>query len=482
MKYPPFYIKPEEGGKVLYSPNEAQEKLLNNLTGRDIIVKARKLGMTTAMQIEMLRRIIKNDNYSCATVAHRMDSAKRIFKIAKFAFDNHPCKDLLKPNYDNIRELTLESTGSSLYVDASYRGDTNQFLHISELAHFDNQQDFLAGSLAAVPPKEKGGCVVIETTPKGMGYFYDLVQDGLAGKNEWTVHFFPWFIKKSYQTKVPDFDFKKEYQTLVGDYNLVENIQEEFNLTDEQFFWYYLKARDLKELVKQEYPTTIEEAFVSSSYNVFNLNKISEVVSPIDKWNEFEIWEQPIQEDRENKIDKGKYIIGVDTAEGKGGDRSVAEVFKIDGKKLIQVAEFCGQCSPDELGLKAIQISAHYNNAFIVPERNASGLTTCLTILGQGANVYMETDIKRPDANSKNMVGWITSSVTRPVMIDDFVSAFDDGHIVIKSSNLIEETRAFVRKKNGKREAEEGKHDDCLFASFLALQGLKYNQTPTFSR
>ena len=86
-----YFIKDKQGNKVRFKWNWAQKDLYNNMWYLNVILKARQLGMTTAIQIFMLDRALFNDNMNCGIVAHNREDAEAFFsdKI-KFAYDNLP--------------------------------------------------------------------------------------------------------------------------------------------------------------------------------------------------------------------------------------------------------------------------------------------------------------------------------------------------------------------------------------------------------
>jgi hypothetical protein len=223
--------------------------------------------------------------------------------------------------------------------------------------------------------------------------------------------------------------------------------------------------------MKQEYPTVPEEAFLSSSISVFDLFKVVQLkgANILRAYRGVNIYEEP-------KVGH-KYCIGVDTSEGIGGDNTAVEIWDItDHKEIVQVASFSdSSIRPDQTASLVIELGNLYNDAFLIPERNSSGLSTVLKLQEEGyRNLFVNRQIDKKTQKSKNEYGWRTMGANREVMIDDFIELFENGNLVINSSKTIQEMKTFVRKENGKREHDEGYHDDSLFASFLAIQGIKY--------
>jgi len=465
-------IKNKEGKKTIFLPNRAQIDFVKNRTGRDIILKARQLGFTTLLQLLKLDRILCEDGITVATIAHRSNKTNDIFQIAKYAWDNLPdsIKQSFQAKYDNVRELYLASTASRYFVDLDVRSMTVQDLHISEMAFIDNVEELLASSLEAVP---KDGNITIETTANGLNKFYDLWTEAVQGKNEFKPHFYNWTWDDTYQEQAPkDSEWKEEYKTLARDYDLILDIQPRFDLSDNQFYWYYLKARRLRNIVKQEYPTIAEEAFMSSSKSVFELFKVSQIVPerPIEVFKGVEIYKKPEAGHR--------YIIGCDTAEGTGGDSTAIEVWDFTNDVKEEVASFLDNTiRPDQTAYLMVELGKLYNDAYLIPERNSSGLTTVLKLQEMNyQKMFVNRQIDTRTQRSKNEYGWRTQGSNRDVMIDDFIELFENNKLIIRSSFIVNQLKTFVRLPNGKRQHDEGYHDDSLFASFLAVQGAKYHR------
>lgn len=466
-----LYIKNKSGQKVRFTPNRAQRDYGKHRTGRDLILKARQLGFTTYEQLRKLERVLLKPNITSCTLAHQFGKTQDIFMITKYAWDNlsEDFKGFYKIRYDSAKELFFSNTNSRYFVDMNVRSGTVQDLHISEVAFIKDMEEIFAASFEAVP---KGGSITLETTANGLNTFADLWNDTVQGKTEFTPHFYNWTWDIDYYTNPPeDSRWKEDYKVLAKKYNLISDIQEAHNLTDEQFYWYYEKAIRLKEQVKQEYPTVPEEAFLSSSISVFNLYEVAQLKLP-----------EPIRQARGIRIFREpevnhKYIIGCDTSEGLGGDRTTMQCWDFTNEnKLVQVASFQdANIRPDQVADLLIYLGKMYNNAFLIPERNSSGLTTVIKLQESGyRNLFVNTTIDKKTAQRKNEYGWRTTASNRDVMVDDFIEYFEEGKLEINDVETVQEMKTFVRKKNGFREHEDGYHDDNLFANFLAIQGRKY--------
>jgi hypothetical protein len=70
-------------------------------------------------------------------------------------------------------------------------------------------------------------------------------------------------------------------------------------------------------------------------------------------------------------------------------------------------------------------------------------------------------------------IGWKTTKVTRPLMIDDFREALEDGSLKIHSLDTIDELLTFIFDNGGNMISQRSFHDDCIFGSAIAFQGFK---------
>jgi len=328
-------------------------------------------------------------------------------------------------------------------------------------------QEVITGSMPAVPEE---GYIVVESTANGNNHFRDFWEQAVNGENNFTPHFYNWTWADEYTEKPPTSnEWKSDYMDIAKEYNLIQDLQERIKLTDPQFYWYFNKARVLKEFTKQELPSIPEEAFLSTGRNVFNLFKIANIktTKPIDRFKD--VVRVFVHPDKEHT-----YIIGADTAEGVNKDSSSFVV--MDNVTNDIVATFDSPTiEPHDFATLIVGTAKYYNESYIIAERNASGLTTVTKIRELNYhNVYINRSVDKLIGKMKNELGWRTTSANRDLMIDEFREAFHEGEIGIPDAKIRTQLETFIVKDNGKREHDNGKHDDLLFACFLAWQGKKF--------
>lgn len=262
-----YWIVDESGQEMRFVPNHEQIDLLANLHGNNLILKARQLGFTTLIDILALDQAFFTPNYSASIIAHGLAEAGKIFRNkVQFPWKKLPehIKALNPPVNVSASELVF-SNGSSISVGTSARSGTLQFLHISEYGKIcrrfpDKASEIKTGSLPAV---HAGGLIFIESTAEGTGgHFYEMVKEaekqGQRKPNamEFKMHFYPWWQKDSYRMNPDGVKIEPE----VVEY-FAELKHQGVNLDAEQKAWYTIKRRLFKDDMKQEYPSTPEEAF-----------------------------------------------------------------------------------------------------------------------------------------------------------------------------------------------------------------------------
>lgn len=269
--------------EVQFKPNDTQLNFLQNRHGFDIILKARQLGLSTIVQIDMLDDCLFTPNLSAGVIAHTKDDAKRLL-ATKFKYPYDHMHESIKsriPAVIDSKETLGFSNGSVIYVGTSLRSSTIGYLHISEHAkicakHPDKAREIRTGAINAVHVGQK---IVIESTAEGMaGDFYDLCQEAekkhVAEKEltdlDFKFHFFPWWKDMKYQIPannifIPD-DKVQYFDKLECDQNII--------LTPNQKAWYTKKAEVQRDEMKREFPSTSKEAFEQSIEGAYFANEM----------------------------------------------------------------------------------------------------------------------------------------------------------------------------------------------------------------
>lgn len=485
-----FKIRYKDGKVGPFTLNTAQKDLLDKINkdieekGRTrlIIVKGRQLGISTLIETLLLSYAMSEPAFTGYAMAHDATTANDLFdKIIKFEWQNmaEDLKSLYKLKRDNTRQLMFEGTmnSSSVTVGLSGRGNTIDFLHISEAGKIsENRQLWLEMITGSFPAAEKAKGIVIESTADGgLGAFYELVQDALAGKNEFEVIFLSWTEAEEYQAEYENEEWIKDYERLANVYNLYRDPVERFGITKKQWHWYYKQANLLKEEVKVQYPFDIEEAFVSRARSKFDINQLKNIrpVDPIQIIDGVKIFKQP----QANQI----YSLGIDPSSGLGNDWSCISMRNFYTGQLV--AQMKAKTRERETARIAVNLANWYNAAgsktYIACEINGLGRAVQNEIQDMYDTNYIykryiqditkKFDVLIPD------FGFQTTNKNRDLIINNFVHAFIDAKLDMVNTEEIEEAKVFVwNDQKSRYEAQEGYTDDILFSDFICFDNFNY--------
>lgn len=506
-----YIIANEKGQEVLFRCRMAQTVLFMTMWFLNIILKARQLGFSTAIQVFILDHAMFNDNRQCGVIAQGKDEAGAIFS-SKILYPYERLPNFLKTGKRSVKSKT--GTGikfnndSWIRVAVSFRSGTLQVLHVSEYgkicANYPLRADEVqSGSFNAV---HEDSYIFVESTAEGAtGNFFDMSVDAMEllasgidlSQQDFKFHFYPWFDDPKYVAPVPPGGLKlsKEKVKYFASVEAANGV----TLTDEQISWYIGKERNQKGKMKQEYPSTPMEAFLTSGRKVFDSDDLMRAegrcVKPLivydiepytgklkkmngkvdlsvkggDKLAQSTlgyllIWELP--------DDDEDYAIGGDVAEGlEHGDRSSLDVVaSSDGR---QVAHWFGHIDPKRFAHINKHIGLMYNKAYIGIERNNHGHATLqeLVDIYPTSRIYTEEHIDREDTDEETRkVGWNTSAQSKPILtsgLDELLTHDKDG---IVWRGTVNELNTFVYDKKGRMGAQPGGFDDQVMSYAIAQE------------
>jgi hypothetical protein len=241
---------------------------------------------------------------------------------------------------------------------------------------------------------------------------------------------------------------------------------------------------DAVKKLKQEYPTTAEEAFLSSGQNYFSVAKTSSLLSKTERGKRGEIFKNDKGNCEFREMSNGdlevfkkpevghKYIIGGDTAEGLVyGDWQV--LYVIDHNTEECAALFRSHIAPDELATAAYNLGKFYNWAMLAIEVNKDGLWVNDSLEKMGyVNLYYRKVFDDISQKITKYFGWKTTSATRPFALTALRSVHvrkDCGF----PAQLLNEMFSFIRNARGKPEALSGKNDDVIMAAAIGYSVLQ---------
>lgn len=146
--------------------------------------------------------------------------------------------------------------------------------------------------------------------------------------------------------------------------------------------------------------------------------------------------------------EKSVYAIGIDVSSGEATDSSAMIVLD---KELNHCATWYGKEHPDIVGSISCRLGKYYNNALLAPEiTGGHGFSTLNAIkkLGYG-NIYTRTVHEERSEKLTKKLGYDTNRKTKIAMIDKFVAAFRDKHILINDIDLLIEMSTINIEEDG---------------------------------
>src|SRR5437588_2303750 len=199
-------VRDKRGQLCRLAPNRAQQAFEAAASRRNVVLKARQMGLTTWVAARFFIATITRPGTVTVQVAHDQRSAEEIFRIVHRFLENFDCPRMLGErgaivtSRANVRQIVFPHLDSEYRVESAAdpnagRGLTIHHLHCSEVARWPGDAEAALASLrAAVPPD---GEVVLESTPNGAGgAFYQQWQR--AAETGFIRHFFPWFFEPAY--------------------------------------------------------------------------------------------------------------------------------------------------------------------------------------------------------------------------------------------------------------------------------------------
>lgn len=496
-------IRTKEGTIVPLVLNRVQKRFLDRVLAqlatrgrvRMVVLKARQQGLSTVISALQYWWISQRKGFKGLVMAHEAKSTDVLFTMYKRIHENAP--ELVRPKtkYINSRELVFGLLDSGFRVDTAggrgvARGDTIQFVHLSEVAFWPSAfaQANFNGLIQAVPETD-GTFAFVESTAQGVtGKFADLWNDAIAMGYE--QFFSGWNESDEYREEAPE-----GFERTPDEDDLVRL----FGLDDAQLYWRRRKVvANGFDLFRQEYPLTPEEAFVSTGRPVFNpdyiLQRLKEPKAPIAQMavegsllkehprGELLVYVDYPEKDVDGKL-TGKrvlvdpeqtYVLGADVGMGVGrlkdsakqSDPSVVQI--LDSNKR-QVAVWRGIIHPDAFAHILQAIGYFYNTALIAPERNNHGLLTCVRLRDIGyPNIYTDTTEGTLQDKDTIRIGFYTDERTKPLIIDKLRGADRERDIEINDTLTLKEMYTFVVTESGRMEAEKPAHDDTVMALAIA--------------
>lgn len=294
-----YWIENKAGRMQRFRPNVAQLRLWHGLWYRNAVLKARQLGISTFVALLMLDRCLFTPNFHAGIIDKTLPDAEQKLAKVRFAWEN---LDYLPPGAPQgeqalaylgrlIKERTgalkrgelhpvsdartrlAFANGSDIRLGTTLRGGTLQLLHVSELAHVSVHAPWRAREIrtGAINTVGAEGTIILESTHEGgrYGVNYELTIQAMdnAAKAaaelsplDFRFFFFSWFDNPDYTLSG-----RGGWGDALGAYFEKLAAAGVPPLTHGQKLWYARMERTMGAAMKQEYPTTPDEAFATGN-------------------------------------------------------------------------------------------------------------------------------------------------------------------------------------------------------------------------
>lgn len=440
-------------------------------------LKGRQGGISTDQQARNLHQICTEPGFDAMTLAHIREDTDKLFSITQRAVENYP--DALRPPFGQsmAREVGVPEMDAVFWTGTAGakrtgRGLTLKRVHASEFAFWDQPLQTLGAIAPALVPK--GSVVVLETTASGYdSEGHQFWRDADSGANGYRAVFFPWWECDVDNYRLPLME-PDELGALEGDEAELVQLH---GLTLEQLKWRRLKMREMgRGTFLQEYAEDAETCWAAAGGMVYDAEVLKYLMAraptPIDTdWGgALEVYGQHFGE---------PVIIGADTAEGVGQDRSTFVARTYPERRLlatfadpgIEPEEFAGM-----LNTWGRRYAAGEQPAYLVVEKNLHGITVLRKLRDHykypPARLYHRQTQDEAQKASSDKIGWHTGSETKGLLVDagrDILNAARDGMAGIPSKAALRD--AFAVRRDPKTGKVDLNGRDVMVAEMLAEKG-----------
>lgn len=479
------------------------------LSLRFLVLKGRQQGFTSVITAYQLACTLIKPNFTGFTLADTSDNVKTIFQDkAKYVYNQLP--EVLKPTekYNSKTEMFFEKLNSSWRINVASnqvgRSRTINFFHGSEAAFWNCLISDIQSSLGEA--LTQNSIQILESTANGFNEFKDLWDSG-----EWINCFYEWWHTKEYRNNFESVDIEKDFLKNIETrhewiYERLRWLKNTIKLEKEQLYWYYNKYNNYlnKDLIKQEYPCSSEEAFLNSGNSVFDTDNLVKRKEELDreykenpykqgffnfKWNNEETKDFIINSSIEfvesptgmiklySKPKVGAYyVLGGDTA-GDGSDYNTATV--LDNTSGKRVATIRTQANSDTYTYQVYCLGMYFNEALAGIEINFNMFTVIELQRLKYPHQYIREEYDNISKTLQKKFGWKTDRNTRPLIIAEEQALIRDNIELFVDTTMILEAISFIYDDNMRPDAMPGKHDDLLFSDMIA-QAIRWQQKVEF--
>lgn len=458
-----FTIVDKYQKEVPFILNPAQLHFLQNMTERNVILKARKMGFSSVLLAVACVKFLFGKNERCVSMSFDKDASSKQLDRAKHFLKSYERnnKAEIPLKYNSKNEMVWEGINEdgTTYTNALRvgtaksqgfgRGDDITFLHLTEVSLADHLDQLLAGVGEAVV---NNAIITLETTANGYNQFKTFWDEATAGARNYKALFYD-----------PTWEYDEEFIAR--------------------------KKAELGHLFDQEFPMTPEAAFIASGNIFFDKSALADLLEQTEETETI----RGFRKYRDFK--EGEFVLCfADTAAG-GGDFCAAHFLSktnLDIPLVYHSKVIATEMTPllhqkleeiyDQTGIKPTVAYERNNGGFFEMDRMATlnrnqKYLIYKTKLNQGTK-YNEKDSPK--------LGWDTNSATRPLMLGMIKEAIDSKLIRIYDRPTINEMFSFIEVQTStmwRAQAEKNAHDDLVMSLAGVWQMYQTEKpAPTYNR
>ena len=461
---------------------EVERQYNEGLPVRIIVLKGRQIGISTVTEAILFIWCFLHQGTNAVVLSKDQESSDYLFGMTKRFWTTSPFHGTFETKYDRIGYLEWQPpilstfTTSTAGKDDPGRGQTIQAAHLSECAFWEDADD-IAGSLGEAIPYEHGTIQVLESTAQGVGgYFHDewmKAIDPSGHKSVFHPFFFEWWKHDEYEIKTTHLKYKDLDEE---EKELLDQFPE---LTMPKLAWRRRKIASYQnpETFKEEYPNSMEEAFLATGSNVFPLAKLAKCYQPDVEQERGYLFNDggrlafmPTDEGHltvyvhPDARGRRRYVVAVDPTWTVEGDPACIQV--IDRASLEQVAVWHGSADPTTIGEISLAMAMFYGPETILNTEVQGGGKVVLGVWRDANYQYIWMD-RRPDRPKLLMqaFGWNSTYETKRQMLGTMQGLIHRQQVLIHHPATYYEMTRYVTNDDGTYgPSRRSGHDDTVIS------------------
>jgi len=396
-----------------------------------IILKARQIGVSWLLAAYAVWTILTKPLANVLLISKGEREAGELLSKCKFIYQNLPDYLQQSLSYDSASCIGLSKMESKITAlpctGTAGIGEAATLVICDEWDKWD--VEIQESNFASLKPTiDAGGQFIgVSTVDKYKvdSLFKQIFREALAGHNNFKGLFYPWNIRPGRDSN-----------------------------------WYKKQELDYPDyLLKQEYPSTVEEALSPlTGKSIFRPEALERLLNNTIAPTEIRRGYVHIIHPPEVGV---RYVGAVDVGEGVGLDYSV---YNIVGTKGMQ-SEVCAviysnEIKTDLFAYEIYRLWEEYYKHLLAVENNSLGIAVLNKLVELGcSNLY----------KTKEKLGWTTTAQTRETGLVELSQDIDNGSLITRFRPQVLELMNFYFK-DGRPQAARGGHDDLVMSLMIANQ------------